>query len=159
MPLEMQTWDMFWVCVLQFLFWGLYSRLGTKWLPLAEFLGLSSLFQWFGSPPKCKRIMQILANHEKEPTVCKAGQTGLTGGNCNVDGCLCETIYSWEVTILACQTWRWSFYTSYLTIPLHEPSGSSTHFLPCCCSVANAPASFLSFKVLFERNSSIFLIS
>lgn len=106
----MQTWDTFWVCVLQFLFQGLYSCLGTKWLLLKQFLGLSSLFQSFGSPLKCKRIIQILANYEKEPTDCKAGQTGLAGGNCNGDGCLCEPTYSWEVTILACQTWHWSFH-------------------------------------------------
>ena len=101
----MQTWDTFWVCVSQFLFWVLHSCPGTKWLPLVQFLGLSSLFQWFGSPLKCKQVMQILANYEKEPPDCRAGQTGLAGGICNVDGCCCEPMYSWEVTILACQTW------------------------------------------------------
>lgn len=106
----MQTWDIFWMCVLQFLSWGLSSCLGTKWLSLVQFRGLSSLFQWFGSAPKCKRTMQMLANDEKEPTDCRARQTGLAGGNCNVDGFLCEPMYSWEVTTLACQTWHWSFH-------------------------------------------------
>lgn len=122
---------MFWVRVSRCLFWGLCSCLGTK------FLGLSSLFQWFGSPLKCKRIMQILANYERETTDCRAGQTGSAGGNINVDGCLCEPMYSWEVTILACQAWHWSFILYFLPDNPFVPASRLTHtvssMLLLCC--------------------------
>lgn len=125
--------------------------LWTKWLPLVQFLGFSSLFQWLGSSLKCQRMMQILANYEKEPTDHNPGQTGLAGGNWN---CMCASMI--PLTADRSQFWPVSLDTDHLILfflltdpfpPAYMLTLTLSSMLQFCCKCCSL---FFLFKSFFQ---------